>query len=180
MMTTTLWKRLSYGGVIYLAAAVELTQPFAGGPSWLLLVAAWLLCRTRSHEGIVWAMFIGGAIDLLSHHRLGVHLATCGLLAAIARSTLLDTDARPWWCLPVVAAWMSAGDAALSQTALVWLTGAETTPIAIATLAASLGIRAALTAWGLLLLREIARRMWISGRSSTWQLENQWNRLAEQ
>lgn len=109
---------LCAGVAVYGAAALQLGLGDDWGPQFLLLLAAWWLHTASPARGVVGVASAGLLIDLLSHHRLGLHLATCGVLAALAVECLTERQRRHVWSLPLLTGWLVIGDAVVSRTVL--------------------------------------------------------------
>lgn len=118
MTTPSLLMGIVTGAAIYGAAALQLGLADELGPQFLLMIAAWWLRISPPARGVVGAACLGLLIDMLSHHRLGLHLATCGILAAIAGECLSERQRRHAWSLPLLTGWLVMGDAVVSRTVL--------------------------------------------------------------
>lgn len=164
---------------IYVAAALQLVLFPQEGPQLLLAVAGWILCSTTPKNGILWTAIIGLGIDLAGHDRLGLHLATCGVLGSLAISTGLTT-AGSEWRRPLLAGWLAFGDPLISQVLCGLL---KQQPLDLSALLSEAGRSSLWTAGTVivvLLLRDIALRscqpLLPGGRL---ELQNQWTGLAE-
>ena len=176
---TNMLRMASRGLAIYIAAALQLVLFPQEGPQLLLAVAGWILCSTTPKNGIVWTALIGLGIDLAGHDRLGLHLATCGVLGSLAISTgLTATDSE--WRRVLIAGWLALGDPLISQVLCGLLQQRPLDFEALLSEAGRTSLWTAGTVAAVLLLREITIRscqpLLPSGRL---ELQNQWTGLAE-
>ncbi len=184
--TRPLWRLL----VIYLVLSVQLSSPVVSSSldlsdciaaaHWLMIVAAWCLLDRRNRHGGWWVLLIGLLIDLTSQHRIGLHLATCGALAAILQVAFADRKSPAWWHLPLVAGWLTFGDAVISRTILMWTRIEPLNPSLILIHAARICVPTVLVSLILIALIHILRRLLHDpDHRRPLELQNQWARLAE-
>lgn len=165
---------------VYAAASIQLTILPEPGPQLLLAVAAWILCGSSPRGGILWAMAIGLFLDAAANGRLGLHVATCGVLAATAHATILTSDRPAFWHGPVIAGWLALGDSVISQTMQRALAHDAIEVVAVTLHAVAIaGLTAAVVFAGVI-FRELTRRCLILHENpSVMRLENHWSRLTE-
>ncbi|MDX1969384.1 MAG: hypothetical protein SFV23_19560 [Planctomycetaceae bacterium] len=174
--TVTLVRTLA----VYAAASIQLTILPEPGPQLLLAVAVWILCESSPRGGILWAMAIGLLLDAAGHGRLGLHVATCGVLAATAHATILTSDRPAFWHGPVIAGWLAWGDSMISQILQRSLAQDAMELVAVTLHAVAIaGLTAAVVLAGVI-FRELTRRCFMLREyPSVVRLENQWSRLTE-
>ncbi|HUQ69321.1 MAG TPA: hypothetical protein VM165_07360 [Planctomycetaceae bacterium] len=167
--------------IAYIAAVVQIAFcPDAGGPHCVLALAAWWLCRHPGPRGVLWVALSGLLLDAVGNGRLGLHLGTCGMLAALATSALSSGMTARWWVRPVIAAWLAFGDAAVSATLLSLTTPA---PLDLSTVLRDAGVSAL---WTAVLVAEVGLSGTLVSRclapqvsAPSVRLSNRWNRLSE-
>ncbi len=180
-MSTHSWgTTLSRSLAVYLAASIQITVFAESGPQLLLAVGAWILCGSSPRAGILWALAIGLCLDATAHGRLGLHFATCGVLAAIARATIRSGERPAYWHRPVIAGWLAWGDSVVSQTLRYTLAQAQIDLAAITSPAAITAGQTAAVVWAGVIFLELTRRcLNPNGVRNVVHLENQWSRLTE-
>ncbi|MDZ4686772.1 MAG: hypothetical protein SH850_16995 [Planctomycetaceae bacterium] len=165
----------------YIAVVVQIAFcPDTGGPHCVLALAAGWLCRHPGPRGVFGVALGGLLLDAVGNGRLGLHLGTCGMLAALAASALSGGMTARWWVRPVIAAWLAFGDTAVSATLL-----SLTTPTRLdlsdvlrdagASALWTAALVAAVALSGTLLSRCLAPHV----SASSVRLSNRWNRLSE-
>lgn len=181
MTTRSVMILMSWMAAAYVAAVMQVTVPANDfGMNVVLAVAAAWLCRHRGSRGVLGVAGAGLLLDALGNDRLGLHLGSCGVLAAMAVASGALQRAPSWLLLSLMAGWLACGDAAVTTAALSFSTA---TPFSLSEAmrsAVQSGIStAALVAVVLGLITVCRRSLAIPSRVSAVQLNNHWNRLTE-
>ena len=171
---------LARWGGLYAAAALQVGVWPEEGPRCLAMLAAWWVWLTPRHGGVTWCLLAGLALDLTTHGRLGLNMATYGVLAAIVAETLLADERRVAWQLTATTAWFTAGSTCLSEACrIAWQgtpwrleslwepTWSATWPTVVCTVVLQLTVG-------------LFRRLWATrDAGGRWELHNEWRRLSE-
>jgi hypothetical protein len=160
-------------GLVYVAAVVQ--TAWGPEPHWLLAVAAGWLTTQPGARGVLGVAAIGGVLDAVGSGRLGLHLGTCGVLAAVAAMSL-GTLSRGWQ-RPLVAAWLTFGNGVVSALVLSLSTSSPLPTAALREAAVSAAYTAGLIAGVALLWTIIRRCLHNSVGVPTVRLGNRWHRL---
>lgn len=179
------WHRLlqnaAIGFAIYAAATIQVALGDEDGPQWLLALAAWWLCTTAPHHGTLGVAGIGLCLDVMGHDRVGLHLAICGVLAALVRSCLTGDLASRVWSYPLVTFWLVWGDLTISHTIRGLSSGA---PIDLPSFSSKALLVAGETVGIVLLLMFcfdlVGRYFRPITHAGSPRLNNRWSRLAEE
>jgi cell shape-determining protein MreD len=146
-------------------------------PSLTAAVAAWAVVSHRRARGVWWAAIAGFACDAAGHGRLGLHLSTYGVFAAVV-AFWLTSERRPAWMTILAAAVISGGDELVGRL-LLPSTDGRVGPIAhllasLQSAVATAGVVFAVVALLWAMCRVLGR-----DAASPVRLANRWSMLTE-
>jgi cell shape-determining protein MreD len=175
------WAWSVWIGVAYIAAVAQVRcNGVETAPNLVLAVATAWWSRHPGSPGVLGIAAAGLLLDSMGHGRLGLHLAVCGVLAALATMALSAEAVGRWWSRPVMSSWLVFGNVAASAGLLAMI---DRTPLdlsdslqrALASALATAGIVAGID----LILFVLGRCVVGSNSVTALRLGNRWNRLTE-